>query len=352
MGVKFQSHPRDQDSCILIHVRMLDRENLLQQEALGIVGVNLLFGAFFQFHEPEQLVESLLDGLSTSRVEIDMIEFSGIEFRYVDNRFMSLKLVELGLSGAAMFDPAGHVLQPSETLYKKHVLVQRGNFRPVCLSHLDILRSARERQLSDLGPAVQEGEQLELAELTLRNLRNERGELDKADFLARADTLAATGKTVLVSDYFEFHRLASYIARYTKKQPGFVIGAGTLSELFGEASAAGLEGGMLEALGRLFRNDLTLYVYPLLNPTSGELLTAENFDPGAKLRGLYRHLLSAGAIRGLDNYDRERLPIFSRDVLAKLQHGDPSWEAFVPPAVAAVIRERALFGFRSQKTAA
>jgi hypothetical protein len=352
MGVKFQSHPRDQDSCILIHVRMLDRENLLQQEALGIIGVNLLFGAFFHFHEPEQLVESLLDGLTTSRVEIDMIEFSGIEFRYVDNRFMSLKLVELGLSGAAMFDPAGHVLQPSEALYKKHVLVQRGNFRPVCLSHLDILRSARERQLADLGPAVRESDHLELAELTLQNLRNERGELDKADFLARADTLAAAGKTVLVSDYFEFHRLAGYIARYTKKQPGFVIGAGTLSELFGDASAAGLEGGMLEAFGRLFRNDLILYVYPLLDPTSGELTTAENFDPGPRLRGLYRHLLSAGSIRGLDNYDSERLPIFSRDVLAKLQRGETSWEALVPPPVAAVIRARGLFGFRAQKTAA
>jgi len=123
IGVKFQSHPRDEASQIIIHVRMLDGENALQQEALGIVGVNLLYGAFFLFHEPEQLVEALLDGLTTARIEIDMIEFSGIEFRHVDNRLMSMKLVQLGLSGMAMFDPRGTVVQPSEALHKKHILV-------------------------------------------------------------------------------------------------------------------------------------------------------------------------------------------------------------------------------------
>jgi hypothetical protein len=128
MGVKFQSHPRDQDSQIIIHVRMKDRENALQQEALGIVGVNLLYGAFFLFHEPEQLIESLLDNLTTDRIEIDMIEFAGIEFRHVDNRLMSMKLVQLGLSGAAMFGPNGKVLQPAEVLYKKNVLASGAAF--------------------------------------------------------------------------------------------------------------------------------------------------------------------------------------------------------------------------------
>src|SRR6186713_1616248 len=142
MGVKFQAHPRDQDSQIIIHVRMLDVENALQQEALGIVGVNLLYGAFFMHHDPDRLVESLLDNLNTQRIEIDMIEFSGIEFRHVDNRVMSLKLVQLGLSGAAMFAAGGEVLQPSEVLYKKSVLVERGSFRPVTHVNIDMLESA------------------------------------------------------------------------------------------------------------------------------------------------------------------------------------------------------------------
>src|SRR5205085_177494 len=88
---------------------MLDHEF-----GLGIVGVNLCYGAFFLSHVPEELVESLLDNLTTRRLEIDMLEFSGIEFRNVDNRVMALKLVEIGLSGAAMFGPDREVLQPSD----------------------------------------------------------------------------------------------------------------------------------------------------------------------------------------------------------------------------------------------
>jgi hypothetical protein len=350
MGVKFQSHPRDRDSRILIHVRMLDRDAAAQQEALGIVGVNLLYGACFQCHEPEALVESLLDGLGTHRIEIDMIEFSGIEFRHVDNRVMSMKLVELGLSGAAMFGPNGEVLQPSDVLYKKHVLLARGSFRPVCFSHLDILRSARERFAADLGDASA-GASLELAELTLRNLRGDRSEVDRADFLARAETLAAVGKTVLITDYFEFHRLASYVARYTKNRPAFVVGAGTLAEIFDERSYAALDGGMLEAVGRLFRNDLILYVYPLKHPTTGALTTVENFPVSLRLSGLYDHLVASGAIRQLDNYDPRYLPIFSRDVLEKIRRGDASFETSVPAEVARVIREHGRFGW-SERLAA
>ena len=145
MGVKFQAHPRDEPSQIILHVRMLDTEAALQQEALGIVGVNLLYGAFFLHHEPEQLIESLLDKLTTGRIEIDMIEFTGIEFRTVDNRLMALKLVQLGLSGAAMFGPDREVLQPSEVLHKKAVLVERGSFRPPTDVNIDMLESrARE----------------------------------------------------------------------------------------------------------------------------------------------------------------------------------------------------------------
>ncbi|HKQ71927.1 MAG TPA: hypothetical protein VJT73_21430, partial [Polyangiaceae bacterium] len=212
MGVKFQSHPRDQSSQIIIHVRMLDNENGLQQEALGIVGVNLLYGAFVLFHEPELLVESLLDGLTTARLQIDMIEFSGIEFRHVDNRLMSMKLVQLGLSSVAMFDPKGNVLQPAEVLYKKNVVIERGSFRPVCHVNMDMIHCAKESFARELG--TDGGDIIELMELTMRNLREEGGEVDRGDFLARADMLAASGKIVIISDYFEYYRLAAQIGKY------------------------------------------------------------------------------------------------------------------------------------------
>ena len=274
MGVRFQSRPRDQASQIIIHVRMLDSENALQQEALGIVGVNLLYGAFFLFHEPEALLESLLDSLTTRRIAIDMIEFSGIEFRQVDNRLMSMKLVQMGLSGAAMFDPNGVVLQPSEVLYKKNVLVERGSFRPVCHVNIDMLRCARENFTRDLqGTEAAGAETLELMELTMRNLREQGGEVDRNDFLARADMLAASGKTVLISDYFEYYRLAAYLGQYTKRKIAITMGAGSLKELFEEKYYAQLPGGILESFGRLFKNDLRLYIYPFLDPATGKLTT-------------------------------------------------------------------------------
>src|SRR5271155_4205647 len=249
MGVKFQAHPRDDDSQIIIHVRMLDPENDLQADALGIVGVNLLYGAFFLHHKPEELLESLLDNLSTKRIEIDMIEFSGIEYRYVENRMMSLKLVQLGVSGAAMFGPSGEVLQPSEVLRKRPVLVERGSFRPVTKVNMDMIKSARERFAAE--PEVDGDQVVELMEITTRNLLSE-GKLDLHDFLARAELLAAAGKTVLISDYFEYYRLAGYLTRYTREPIAVTMGTSSLRDLFREEYYEELEGGILEAFGKLF----------------------------------------------------------------------------------------------------
>ncbi len=342
MGVKFQSRPRDEPSQILIHVRMLDAEASLQQEALGVVGVNLLYGAFFLHHEPELLVESLLDKLTTGRIEIDVIEFKGIEFRAVDNRLITLKLVQLGLSGAAMFGPNHEVLQPSEVLYKKAVLVERGSFRPPTHVNFDMLECALEKFRAD--PAVAGKEVLPLFELTMRNLLGDGDEVDRRDFLARADLLAACGMTVLVSDYFEYYRLAAYLAWRTKERVGIVLGAPSMIELFEEKYYTQLPGGILESFGRLFKNDLKLYVYPSLDGVSGELTTVENLQVSPELRKLYGYLADRGSFVALDNFKREYLSIFSRDVLKKIAAGDDTWENMVPTGVSETVRARHFFG--------
>jgi hypothetical protein len=346
MGVKFQAHPRDEDSQIVLHVRMLDQENGLQQEVLGIVGVNLLYGAFFLHHKPELMVESLLDNLTTHRVEIDMIEFSGIEFRHVDNRVMSLKLVQLGLSGAAMFGPTGEVLQPSEVLRKRPVLVERGSFRPVTKVNIDMIRSARERFEAE--PEVKGDQIVELMEITMRNLLTE-GRIDLSDFLARADVLAAVGKTVLISDYFEYYRLAAYLTRYTSEPIALTMGVSSLLDLFTEQYYAGLEGGILEAFGKLFTKDLRIYVYPLKNPTTGVIQTVENVEIDGNLRSLYLYLMERGRIKQLDNFDESVLHIFSRDVLKRIRENDVSWEGMVPTEIADIIRRRHFFGYRESE---
>jgi hypothetical protein len=343
MGVKFQAHPRDQDSQIVIHVRMLDRENGLQQEVLGIVGVNLLYGAFFLHHKPEVMLESLLDNLTTERVEIDMIEFSGIEFRHVDNRVMSLKLVQLGLSGAAMFGPSGEVLQPSEVLRKRPILVERGSFRPVTKVNIDMIKSAHGRFAAE--PEVEADRILELMEITMRNLLAT-GEIDLSDFLARADVLAAAGKTVLISEYFEYYRLAAYLTRYTTEPIAVTMGAASLRDLFKEQYYVELEGGILEAFGKLFTKDLRIYVYPLRDQATGLLNTVENVELPPDMRHLFRHLVERGTIKQLDNFDESVLHIFSRDVLRRIKEHDASWEDMVPPEIADVIKRRGFFGYR------
>ncbi|MFI4875745.1 MAG: TonB-dependent receptor [Blastopirellula sp. JB062] len=349
MGIKFQAHPRDEDSQVIIHVRMLDNENALQQEALGIVGVNLVYGAFAFHHEPELLVESLLDGLSTSRIEIDMIEFSGIAFRRVDNRLMSLKLVELGLSGAAMFAADGDVLQPSEFLYRKPILVERGSFRPVCNVNLDMLHCAHEK-FSEL-PEVRGKEVAQIMEITMRNLKAE-GEIDRRDFLARVDIMAACGMNVLISDYFEYYRLAAYLSQCTKEKIAITMGAGSLRELFEEKYYTKLPGGILESFGRLFKNDLKIYCYPLLDRDSRELTTCDNLEIKPELQQLYGYLLGRGEIIGLDNFNRDCLGIFSRDVLRKIGECDHEWESMVPESVAQVIKDRKFFDYRCEEPCA
>lgn len=341
IGVKFQSRPRDEPSQIVLHVRMLDDEAALQQEALGVVGVNLLHGAFFHYHEPDVLVESLLDRLSTGRIEIDMIRFEGIEFRAVDNRLMALKLVQLGLSGAAMFGPDGEVLQPSEVLRKKAILVERGSFRPPTVVNMDMLEAAREKFEAD--PAVAGREILLLTELTMANLLAGGGSVDRRDFLARADLLAACGTTVLISDYVAFHRLAAYLAWRTDGRIGMVMGVPSLMDQFDEATHAELPGGILESFGRLFKNDLRLFVYPMLR--DGEVTTIHNLEVREELQPLYDYLARRGSFVDLDNYKPDYLPILSRDVLKRIASGDDSWETMVPADVAALIKKRAFFGY-------
>jgi hypothetical protein len=346
MGLKFQSRPHDEPSQIMIHVRMLDSEASLQQEALGVVGVNLLFGGFFLHHEPELLVESLLDKLTTGRIEIDMIEFRGIEFRAVDNRLIALKLVQLGLSGAAMFSANGEVLQPSEALYKKAVLVERGSFRPPTLVNFNMLECALQKIKDD--PTMANKDVLPIFELTMHNLLAGGKDVDRRDFLARADLLAACGMTVLISDYFEYYRLAAYLSWRTKERIGIVMGVPSLIELFDEKYYTTLPGGILESFGRLFKHNLKLFIYPLLDPATGQVITKDTMKVAPELTKLYGYLADRGSFVDLDNHDPKVLSILSRNVLDKIGKGDPGWEAMVPKEVADLIKNRCFFGYGSR----
>ncbi|MFT4590305.1 MAG: hypothetical protein ACI9VS_002449 [Candidatus Binatia bacterium] len=341
LGIRFLTEPKAEPSQIIIHVRLLDYRNLDQQEALGIIGVNLIHGAYCLHDQPVALIRSLLDSLNRKRVEVDMIKFTGPAFEGVDNRLMALTLVEHRLTDATMFTAEGEVVQPGEALYEKPILVERGSFRPVTRTTLEMLECAQAQFVQE--PQVQDKQVVVLMEMTLKNLL-EGDHIDHKDFLDRVDLLGALGKNVLISNYAEFHRLAGYLFRYTKEKVGLVMGIPTLKEIFQEKYYTDLDGGILESFGRLFKNDLKLYVLPLRESANGALITAENLCVEPHLRHLYSHLMENCFIEPLRGFDEANLSTFSRDALAKIRAGDSEWEQMVPEKIAALIKERGLFG--------
>ena len=184
-----------------------------------------------------------------------------------------------------------------------------------------------------------------LSEMTLHNLR-EGENIDVQDFLHRAEILCALGKHVLISNYGEFYRLAQYLSAYTSMPIGIALGVPTLIQIFNEKYYDNLAGGILESFGRLFKNELRMYVCPMLDPDSGTLVTVHDLRVPPNLRHLYLHLLENGYIRELDDITPAELSILSQDVLAKIRSGEVDWERLVPEAVVRLIRNKRLFGCR------
>jgi hypothetical protein len=345
MGIRFQAEPRQPPSEIIIHVRMLDKEPPRQQEALGVIGVNLIYGAFYSHPQPDRLIHSLLDNLTWERVEVDLIRFDGPAFAGVDNRLMALQLVEQDLTEGAMFTAAGETVQWNDALYKKPVLVQRGSFHPVTNATLDVLERASAQFLRE--PDLENEPPVVLMEMTLRHLTTGDA-INHHDFLQRADMLRALGRNVFISNFRRVHRLAAYLGRYTNRPIGLALGAHRLAEIFDPAFYNENEGGLLGGLGQLFKNPARLYVYPSLNFDTGQIVTVENFPIARRLRHLYAHLTENRFIQGIDNANADFLRIRSRDVLDKIAAGDALWEQLVPPVIVDVIKREKLFGWRGR----
>jgi hypothetical protein len=344
LGIRFQNEPLGQPSQIIIHCRLWDQENVRQQEALGMLGVNLIHGTVYQYGDPSGLIGSLMDELTRDRMEVDMIKFSGPAFSGVDNRLMSLQLVQQRLTNAAMFAPDGEVVEPAELLYHKPVLIERGSFHPITLVTLDMLERSLERMRRE--PDMSGRDPVVLTEMTLRNLLTLDELAEHADFLARMDTLRLLGKTVMISNYSRFHNVTTYLRRYTQERIAMVLGVPTLNQLFDEKYYRDLDGGILEALGRLLGGAVSLYIYPWKNGSTGETVTAETFKVPPHLRHLYDFFLENRSMQAIPSSSEADIAVLPGDVLARLRSGDPSWETFVPADVVRVIKEQGLFGYR------
>lgn len=328
LGIRYQLKPQQAPCQILIHVRLLDQENVDQMEALGRIGVNLLYAAFYYRDDLKDFTHSLMDGVITGRARVDMLKFSGKGFEQIDNRLCHLQLVRSGLTDAALFLPNGEVVQPAEVLYKKPIILLRGSFDPVMNLHLDMILQTRDAFKKHLSPQLNQ-DTIELCEISMNNLLRE-GEVDHAAFLKRADALQALGKTVLISSCPEFHRIANYLSRYTTSPIGIVLSIGLLNELFKEKWSKNLAGGILESFGRLFKNELSLYVYPWKNRHTDELVTAENFEVAQHLEHLYQYFRDNDKIHSIPCGDPNLLNYTGRDVKKMIASGDEAWKTLVP----------------------
>ncbi|HAC24095.1 MAG TPA: nicotinate-nucleotide adenylyltransferase [Cytophagales bacterium] len=351
IGLRFQLRPQSKPNECVIHVKMHDNDPLQQQIALGIVGVNLLYGCMF-LSSPEEIMLSLMDNLTVRRIEVDMFRLSGPDFEHVDNRLMALKLVKSGMTKAAMFGPDGNVMHPSEVLYKKNVLVLRGRFRPVTHVNVAMLLTSRRHFKNEAD--VDKSKIVVLTELTLNDLSLD-GNIDEQDFLHRADIICSLGQNVLISNYFEYYRLVDYLAKITRgKKTGLVLGIFALQKIFEEKTYENLRGGILEAFGHLFGTNVKLYIYPATRKDSNQLFTLKDFEDQLpeNQKSLFRYLMANNKLEDIQGANVNNLHIISDNVLAMVRKGEAGWEKFVPHKVVEAIKKNGLFGYPQAKAPA
>lgn len=344
MGIRFQSEAGGAPNDVWFHIRMKEEEARLQQETIGDMGVNLIFGAFFKHQDVNELLVSLYDNIHKDKIEIDMIHVDGPAFENVDNRLLSLQLLKHGMTDAVIFGPDGTNILPASLLYKKNILALRGSFRPVTKVNLDMLQKGYEQFTAE--KRVDKDRLVVLFEITLHNLKAD-GEINDQDFLDRAEVLCSLGHTVLISNYQEYYKLVEYFSRYTKSRMGLIMGLTNLKDIFNDKYYKDLSGGILQAMGVLFSNDLRMYTYPFQPDPNGRVQQIKDLDIHPRLKPLLDYLLNNRRVVDIQDFDKDVLQIFSPKVLGMIKEGKENWEDFLPPYVDEIIKEKELFGYRS-----
>ncbi len=347
VGIRFQQHLNGPVNDIILHIKMHDNSHKAQQEAIGILGVNLIHAAFFHTDDLNDFLDVLVQRLPRERMEIDMLRVSGPDFEDVDNRIIALNLVKRGITDATMFDLAKQVLQPATALYKKNILLMRGRFRPVTKVHIDMIEKGRKAFLKE--KRVKEERLDVIFELTLKDLTAD-GKISDKDFIDRAELLSSLGYTVMISNYLKHYKMVEYLAPIAKGNLiGVILGVYNLHTIFDERYYDNLPGGLLEAFGRGFGHNVKLYVYPAVNVEDGTQYDLDNIVLPKNLQGLVQYMKDNDKMTSIKEFDRDLLHIFSDDVLMKIKAGASSWEDDVPEEVAKAIKFFELFGYQQSK---
>ena len=343
VGIRYQIDHDKPYNEIILHLRFRENDARLQQETLGILGTNLIYGAYYKYNEPKKLLRYLYDHLDQDQIEIDTINFSGPVFENVDNRLMSLQLVKNNMTDAVMFAPDGNNVLPAKILYKKNILALRGSYRPVTKVNIDMLEKSYDMFIKE--NKVDPNNTQVVFEITLSNLRAE-GEIDEQDFMDRAKLLCSLGHTVLISNFQEYYKLVEYFSQYSKNRMGLSMGVNNLVDIFDEKYYRHLSGGILEAFGKLFFKDLRVYLYPMVND-DGTLTDSENLKVHPRMKELYKFFKYNGKVVDIKGYKPENMDIFSRQVLTMIENCEHGWEQLLPPGISEIIKKKQLFNYKS-----
>jgi len=347
VGIRYQLDPDQKEfDEIILHIRFKQNEARLQQETLGTLGVNLIYGAFYKYHKPRKMLKYLYDHIDKDTVEIDMVNFNGPSFKDVDNRLMSLQLIRNDMTDAVMFGPDGNNVLPAAVLYKKNILALRGSFRPVTKVNLDMFEKSHDIFIRD--PQVDQDNSIVIFEITLSNLKAS-GEIDEQDFMDRAELLCSLGHSVMISKFQEYYKLVEYLHNYTKNRIGLTMGVNNLVDIFDEKYYRHLSGGILEAFGKLFFKDLQVYLYPMKNTETGQVMTSNNVKVHPRMKELYKFFKYNGKVMDIIDYEPEIMHIFSRDVLKRIMNGEEGWEEMLPEGIAEIIKKKKLFTRKDPK---
>lgn len=353
MGIRFRLHPQEAYSEIMIHVNFKQNDAQLQQETLGMMGVNLIYGSYFHNDAPRKIIHTLYDNIHLDQIEVDTVNFSGSRFMHIDNRLISFELVKKGMTNAVMFGSDGNNILPAQLLYKKNILAMRGSFRPVTKVNVDMLEKGYEAFLRRKN--VSQSNLEVLCEITLKHLSGGGNDpktmdsqmqmINERDFLDRADILCSLGNTVMISNFSEYYKLTEYFSKYTGENIGIIMGVGNLLEVLNEEYYIGLPGGILEAFGKLLSKNIEIFLYPLMGK-DGKMRDSNSLEVNKSIQSLYDYFKTTQRIKDLKGVDPNILKIHSRKVLQMIDKNISGWEEQLPEGVPQFIKIKRMFGYK------
>ncbi|MFV0375888.1 MAG: hypothetical protein ACK5JD_01155 [Mangrovibacterium sp.] len=347
LAIAAEGTDRYKPNKLFIHVKLHERDTLLQQYSLGALGVNFIYGALFYWDDPRKVLLALLDNLGDDRVEVDYIYAEGPDLTWVDNRILNLMLVSNNMTPAIMFDPEGNVKHPGDMLYKKNILLMRGYFRPVNNLAIEFLDESLEvfRRDEDYLP----DNTMAFCEISLNNLMHDR-QVDEKDFLQRVDLLNMVGQSVMVSNFSRYFELVNYFGQFKMIKLRIIMGMPTFDMILDGSLYPDLRGGLLESVGKLFHDNVKLYLFPYIDTKTGELVYPDDdhFEGPNKL--LWQYLNLTKKILVLELKSKEMAKQSSEHLKELIRNGDDRLQNYLPEKVYQHIKENKLFDYNCINT--